>query len=114
MVTRKKDCILVFNFLQFKSFEYGEYTNQKFIINHPKFLFQVGIFLVVLNIIISIFREPRAYVQDVFNYLDLSGYSLILTTFVFRFLGSNAQWHFASFAILINFIGVFKYSIASR
>ncbi|KAL9986669.1 hypothetical protein ACROYT_G000842 [Oculina patagonica] len=59
-------------------------------------------------------REPLAYIKDVFNYLDLSGYFLILATYLIRFSGSNAQWTFASLAILINFIGVFKYSGVDR
>ncbi|XP_078370769.1 uncharacterized protein LOC144654486 [Oculina patagonica] len=59
-------------------------------------------------------REPIAYVKDFFNYMDLSGYFLILATFVFRFLGSDVQWTFASLAIFINFIGVFKYSVGDQ
>ncbi|XP_078356025.1 uncharacterized protein LOC144640828 [Oculina patagonica] len=59
-------------------------------------------------------REPLAYIKDVFKYLDLSGYFLILATYLFSFSGSNAEWTFASLAILINFIGVFKYSGVDR
>ncbi|XP_020603137.1 transient receptor potential cation channel subfamily A member 1-like [Orbicella faveolata] len=55
-------------------------------------------------------REPLAYIKDVFNYLDLSGYSLILVTYVIRFFGNGAEWTFASLAIFINFIGIFKYA----
>ena len=61
-----------------------------------------------------IHREPRAYILDVFNYFDLSGYSMILGTFVLRFFESDLQWPAASLATFINFIGVFKYSIGSR
>ncbi|KAL9986670.1 hypothetical protein ACROYT_G000844 [Oculina patagonica] len=59
-------------------------------------------------------KEPLAYIKDVFNYLDLSGYFLILATYCVSFSGSNAEWTFASLAILINFIGVFKYSGVDR
>ncbi|XP_078356018.1 uncharacterized protein LOC144640821 [Oculina patagonica] len=59
-------------------------------------------------------REPLSYIKDVFNYLDLSGYFLILATYCVSFSGSNAEWTFASLAILINFIGVFKYSGVDR
>ena len=51
---------------------------------------------------------------DIFNYLDLSGYSLILITFVFRYLQRDQQWTFGSLAVLVNVIGIFKYSIGSR
>lgn len=61
-----------------------------------------------------IFREPLDYIKDVFNYLDLSGYFLFLATYVFRYLGSDAQWTCASLAIMINFIGIFKYSAVDR
>ncbi|PFX26904.1 uncharacterized protein LOC111328278 [Stylophora pistillata] len=59
-------------------------------------------------------REPLAYAKDVFNYLDLSGYFLIAATFVFRYLGSDAQWILGSLAIIINFCGIFKYSVGDR
>ncbi|KAJ7380273.1 hypothetical protein OS493_010989 [Desmophyllum pertusum] len=59
-------------------------------------------------------REPLVYIKDVFNYFDLSGYALILATFIFRYLGSDAEWTFASLAIMINFIGIFKYSVGER
>lgn len=59
-------------------------------------------------------REPSTYIQDVFNYLDLSGYALIISVYVFRFLESELQWVAASLATCINMIGVFKYSIGSR
>ncbi|XP_068740189.1 transient receptor potential cation channel subfamily A member 1-like [Montipora capricornis] len=59
-------------------------------------------------------REPKEYMLDIFNYLDLSGYSLILITYVFRYLQSDQQWTFGSLAVLVNFIGIFKYSIGSR
>ena len=61
-----------------------------------------------------IFREPLDYIKHVFNYLDLSGYLLVLVTYVLRFLESDAQWTCASLAILINFIGIFKYSAFDR
>ena len=61
-----------------------------------------------------IFREPLAYVKDYFNYLDLSGYFLIAATFVFRYPGGDAQWIFGSLAIMINFVGIFKYSVGDR
>ena len=61
-----------------------------------------------------IFREPLAYVKDYFNYMDLSGYFLIAATFVFRYLGGDAQWIFGSLAIMINFVGIFKYSVGDR
>ena len=64
--------------------------------------------------ILLIIREPLDYIKDVFNYLDLSGYILILVTYVFRFHGGDAQWTCASFAILFNFIGIFKYSAVDR
>jgi len=62
----------------------------------------------------QLFREPLDYIKDVFNYLDLSGYILILVTYIFRFYGGDAQWMCASLAILINFIGIFKYSAVDR
>ena len=61
-----------------------------------------------------IFREPLDYIKHVFNYLDLSGYILILVTYILRFHGGDAQWTCASLAILMNFIGIFKYSAVDR
>ena len=46
--------------------------------------------------------------------MDLSGYFLIAATFVFRYLGGDAQWIFGSLAIMINFVGIFKYSVGDR
>ena len=66
--------------------------------------------ILLLLFLTSIFREPLAYIKDVFNYLDLSGYSLILVTYVIRFFGNGAEWTFASMAIFVNFIGIFKYA----
>ena len=63
---------------------------------------------------ICYYREPKEYMLDIFNYLDLSGYSLILITFVFRYLQRHQQWTFGSLAVLVNVIGIFKYSIGSR
>ncbi|XP_015754710.1 PREDICTED: uncharacterized protein LOC107334291 [Acropora digitifera] len=59
-------------------------------------------------------REPHEYMLDIFNYLDLSGYSLILATFILRYFKEDLQWIFGSLAILVNFIGIFKYSIGLR
>ncbi|KAK2562805.1 hypothetical protein P5673_013754 [Acropora cervicornis] len=58
--------------------------------------------------------EPHEYMLDIFNYLDLSGYSLILATFILRYFKEDLQWIFGSLAILVNFIGIFKYSIGLR
>ena len=69
---------------------------------------------VIFYHLLLIIREPLDYIKDVFNYLDLSGYILILVTYVFRFHGGDAQWTCASFAILFNFIGIFKYSAVDR
>lgn len=78
----------------------------------------MGSFVLLIYIFLpytsQIFREPLDYIKDVFNYLDLSGYILILATYVLRFYGSDAQWMCASFAIVINYIGIFKYSAVDR
>ncbi|XP_027056627.1 uncharacterized protein LOC113683571 [Pocillopora damicornis] len=68
----------------------------------------------IIDEISELKREPLAYVKDFFNYLDLSGYFLIVATFVFRYPGGNAQWIFGSLAIMINFVGIFKYSVGDR
>lgn len=78
----------------------------------------MGSFVLLIYIFLpytsQIFREPLDYIKDVFNYLDLSGYILILATYVLRLYGSDAQWMCASFAIVINYIGIFKYSAVDR
>lgn len=64
--------------------------------------------------IVHFLREPLAYIKDGWNYFDMAGYALISLTFAFRFMESDLQWTFASFAFVFNSLGIFKYSVRDR
>ncbi|XP_078370761.1 uncharacterized protein LOC144654469 isoform X2 [Oculina patagonica] len=59
-------------------------------------------------------REPLGYIKDPWNHFDMAGYVLISLTFSLKVMGSDHQWTFASFAFVINSLGIFKYSVRDR
>lgn len=69
---------------------------------------------IVLNVISCFVREPLGYIKDPWNYFDIAGYVLISLTFTFKIMGNDHQWTFASFAFVINSLGIFKYSVRDR
>ncbi len=68
----------------------------------------------MFNVVSCFVREPLGYIKDLWNYFDMAGYVLISLTFTFKLMANDLQWTFASFAFVINSLGIFKYAVRDR
>ena len=58
--------------------------------------------------------ERQSYFTEWMTLFDWLGLLLILCIIPFRYIGSKAQWIFASLAVLFNFLRIFKFSCVTR
>ncbi|RMX60360.1 hypothetical protein pdam_00022811, partial [Pocillopora damicornis] len=58
--------------------------------------------------------ERQSYFTEWMSTFDWLGLLLILYIIPFQYIGSKAQWIFASLAVLLNFLKIFKFSCVTR
>eukprot|EP00117_Sycon_ciliatum_P006748 scpid21439/ scgid3916/ Transient receptor potential cation channel subfamily A member 1; Ankyrin-like with transmembrane domains protein 1; Transformation-sensitive protein p120 len=62
----------------------------------------------------QLYKHRGDYFEDLYNYVDVTSFSLILVVIPLRFTDSSSQWTVASFAYVATCIRFFKYTCAFR